>query len=153
MAIDLDAMKSELEDFFNEVSPYDWNYEIPPTNAEIQEKVGDLWETIFKNGFLSVSPGSSAVASAAQTLGDYLRNNPASDDMNVGFYAAVQTFYSTIMGAMSGYSIGSLPPLLVLSAPTSDKEAAALAMASQILSNATLGVVINTTTMVPKNLS
>jgi hypothetical protein len=153
MAISLSEIQSEFEKFFNEENPYQWDYENPPTIQEVQNKLGDLWETIFKNGFASVVPSSTAINSAAKTLGDFLRNNAAVNDGGAGFYAAVSQFYSTIMNSMPGYSLTSIPIPLVLSAPTGDKILVSSTFANQIVNNAKTGVVTNTVTMTPQNLS
>ena len=44
MAISVPDMEDEFLDFFNEVSPYDWDYENPPITDTIMDKVGTLWD-------------------------------------------------------------------------------------------------------------
>jgi hypothetical protein len=151
MAINLSDMQAEFEDFYNEVSPYDWLG--IPTNSIIQDKIGTLWQNVMEKGFLSVVPASTTVVTAAQTLGGWLKNNPALDDGGAAFYAQIAAFFNTIMGGMPGHTITTLPIPLVLSAPFSDKSLAALTLATQIKTTAETGVVTNTSTMTPVNLS
>lgn len=146
-------MQSEFEDFFNENPPYDWDYSSPPTIQDVQDKIGDLWENVMKKGFATVVPPSTTVNTAAQTLGDWLRNNPATNDGGAGFYAQVSSFFATLMGGMAGFAITTPPAPLILSAPFSDKELVSSTFASQILACATTGVVTNIGTGVPQNLA
>lgn len=155
MAISISEMQDEFLDFFNEAAPYDWDYGVPPTPTEVLDKVGTLWDNVYRKGFLGVTPASTAVIVAAQNLGDFLRNNPPTfpADGGAAFYGAVQTFFTTIMSAMPGYSLNELPDLLVLSSPISDGIATSLTFATQISENGKTGSVIDNTTLAVVNLS
>lgn len=155
MAISVPDMEDEFLDFFNEVSPYNWDYENPPITNTIMDKVGALWENVYKKGFLGVVPASTAVETAAQNLGDFLRNNPPTfpADGGAAFYGAVQTFFETIMNAMPGYTLNELPDLLVLSSPTSNKEVTSNTFAVTVSENGKTGSVMNIVTSEIVNLS
>lgn len=153
MAINVSDMQAEFEKFYNEEPPYDWSPDEPPTTPLIMDKVGTLWQNVMEKGFLTVVPASTAVTTAAQTLGDWLRNNPPINDGGALFYAQVAIFFNTIMSAMPGFTLTTPPIPLVLSAPTTDKVLAASTLAGQVLNCGITGVVTNNITGVPQNLA
>lgn len=151
--IDITAMQDELLKFYNEDLEYKIFKNSPTLDQDVKDKVGDLWENILKNGLTGISPASTTVTTAAETLGTWLRNNPALGDGGTAFYAQFASAMSTIINGMSGYSPVSQPIPLVLNAPFEDYDLASSTLAGQIKSCVETGVVSNISTGIPENLS
>lgn len=135
MAINQSAIKSEFLDFHNHAGEYT-GLAVNNAPVYIQEKVATLWKNIVKKGFTSISPSSSTVESAADTL--YIQLN--APDGGTGIYVFYSMAMATIGNGMSGYTT-ILPPIpLVLSAPIEDKDSACRILASQLVACAKTGV-------------
>lgn len=134
MAIDQSAIKSELLDFHKHKGDYA-GLAVNNTPVFIQEKVALLWKNIVKKGFMGISPSSSTVISAADTLYSQLNLRDAGTGI-YGFYASA---LSTIGNGMAGYTTVIPPIPLILSAPVEDNDAACAILAGQLVSCATTG--------------
>lgn len=134
MAINQDAIKNEFLDFHNRDGDYS-GLSTNTTPAFIQEKAALLWKNIIKKGFIGISPSSSTVTSAADTLYSQLNSSNAGQSI-YAFYSAAM---ATIGNGMSGYSTVSPPIPLILNAPFEDKNTACQTLASQLVACAKTG--------------
>lgn len=133
--IDQDAIKNEFLDFHNHSGDYA-GLAVNNTAVFIQEMTAKLWKNIVKKGFIGISPSSSTVSSAADSLESSLN----STDAGTAIYAFYASAMSTIGGGMSGYSMVTPPIPLILSAPLEDKDASCGILAGQLVACAKTGM-------------
>lgn len=133
--INQDAIKDELLDFHNHKGDYA-ELAVNTDPVLIQKKTALLWKNIIKKGFVGISPSSSSVSSAADSLYSSLN----SKDAGTAIYAFYASAMSSIGNGMSGYSTLTPPIPLLLSAPFENKNLACETLASQLVACAKTGM-------------